>query len=186
MSFTFSDKDKSVQEFLNRNSIKYGFNYIGPVNSKEWPHDLFHVSFIQTIGLNKEPFTTDYKTGIGHRLDRTKKGGIDAVTGRHLSAHRESLAIASNAPIYFPVRREDQFPSLFVPAPTAASVLYGLISDMDCGANTFEDFCANLGYDEDSRKAHDTYLACQKIGTQLKKVFKREHIEALRELLQDY
>jgi hypothetical protein len=200
MAFTFSDTDKAVQEFLNSIRVKYGFNYVGAAiskdNGKNWEHDLFTVSFGAT---GKELMTTEFKTGTGHRLDITKKGGahnfmkFDAITGRNLGAHREALNIAANASIYFPILARQAYNGhnplpvqQYVPAPTAASVLYCLLSDMQCGSDTFEGFCANLDYDEDSRKAHDTYLACQQSGTKLRKVFTREQLETLQELLQDY
>jgi hypothetical protein len=199
--FTFNETDKAVQEFLNAIGVKYAFHYIGAAVSrdggKDWEHDLFTVSF---VAAGKEPMTTEYKTGIGHRLNhRTTKGGalnimrFYAVTGRHLGAHREALGLASDASIYFPIAAKQAYNGhnplpvqQYAPAPKAAGVLYSLLSDMSCGADTFEDFCANLGYDEDSRKAHDIYLACQKSGTQLRKVFTREQLEQLQELLQDY
>lgn len=196
MGFSFNEADKAVQDYLNAQDVKYAFNYVGAVDSKEWPHDLFSVSF---VAAGKEPMTTEFKTGVGHRLDRTKKGGplnymrFDPVNGRNLSAHREALGFPSNASVYFPIVAKKAYnghgilpTDQYVPAPTAANVLYSLLSDMTCGSDTFEDFCASFGYDEDSRKAHDIYLACQKSGSKFRKVFTSEQIEQLQELLQDY
>lgn len=181
MPFNFSETAKAVQEYLNAINVKYGFNYIGAVDSKEWAHDLFTVSFIAT---GKEPAVTEYKTGTGHRIE-AKFGKFDLKTRAGIAAHRVALGVTGTRgnPTQFSVNRSD---TLFVPAPTAASVLYSLLSDAQCGSDTFEDFCRNMGYDEDSRKAHETYLACQKSGTQLRKAFTREQLEKLQELLQDY
>lgn len=200
MAFTFSETDKAVQEFLNSINVKYAFNYVGATftqeGGKKWEHDLFSVS----LGVaGKELMTTEFRTGTGHRLNPTKKGGahnymkFDPITGRNLSAHREALNIAANASIYFPIAARQAYnghnplpTQQYVPAPTAASVLYSLLSDMNCGSYTFADFCGDLGYDEDSRKAHDIYLACQQNGAKLRKVFTGEQLEKLQELLQDY
>lgn len=51
--------------------------------------------------------------------------------------------------------------------PDVDGLIEGLVSDCDSGCGTFSDFCSNLGYDEDSRKALDIYLACQKISDRL-------------------
>jgi hypothetical protein len=51
--------------------------------------------------------------------------------------------------------------------PTAADVLDCLLSDAQMGTGTFEDFCADLGYDTDSRKAFDTWQACERIAKSL-------------------
>lgn len=71
-------------------------------------------------------------------------------------------------------------------APTAASVLYGLLSDASAMDESFSDWADNFGYDSDSIKTFNIYNACCAIGKQLKNVFTGEHLETLRELLQDY
>jgi len=45
--------------------------------------------------------------------------------------------------------------------PTAEGCLECLLSDANCAENTFEDFCSELGYDTDSRKAEATFKACK-------------------------
>lgn len=49
-------------------------------------------------------------------------------------------------------------------APDATGVLWSLVSDAECvrGDVSFEEFCLNLGYDTDSRKAEKAYLACRR------------------------
>lgn len=54
--------------------------------------------------------------------------------------------------------------------PDLHGVLYSLLSDAAAGNETFPDFCANYVYDEDSRKALETYLKCQAIGADLRRV----------------
>ena len=68
--------------------------------------------------------------------------------------------------------------------PQLADVLYSLVSDSQCANDTFADFCADLGYDTDSRKALETYLACQESGTKLRKL--GLNLAQLSELFQDY
>jgi len=48
--------------------------------------------------------------------------------------------------------------------PKIDDVIYSLLSDYDAGQENFNDFCSSFGYDTDSRKAFDTYLACQESG----------------------
>lgn len=45
------------------------------------------------------------------------------------------------------------------------------LSDAQCGAETHEDFCANLGYDPDSRKGLEIYLECQKTYNAMRAIF---------------
>jgi hypothetical protein len=70
--------------------------------------------------------------------------------------------------------------------PNATELLYGLILDSDSASETFEDFCDTLGFDEDSRKALELYLECQKVGGKLNKVLGYSLINLLREALEDY
>lgn len=54
--------------------------------------------------------------------------------------------------------------------PDLEGVLECLASDVSCSQYTFSEFCSNLGYDEDSRKAEKIYLACKAIKGKLAKV----------------
>lgn len=58
-----------------------------------------------------------------------------------------------------------------VHAPIIDDVLHGLVLDALYGSETFSDFCGNLGYDKDSRKALKAYLDCQKTRGKI-----REHL----------
>ena len=55
-------------------------------------------------------------------------------------------------------------------APKAEDVLASLIMDSESGNATFSEFCGNMGMDTDSRKALETYLACQKTGEDLRRL----------------
>lgn len=68
--------------------------------------------------------------------------------------------------------------------PTLADILYYLQSDAAIASESFDDFCSNCGYDTDSRKALETYLACQKSGTDLRSL--GLNLDTLGELFQDY
>lgn len=70
--------------------------------------------------------------------------------------------------------------------PHAADVLYALILDSDAAQMTFAAWCDEYGYDTDSRKALDTYLACQDNADKLARIIDHTTREQLREALQDY
>lgn len=63
--------------------------------------------------------------------------------------------------------------------PTCYDVL-ACLTTYDPG--TFEDFCAEYGYDEDSRAAERIYIAVQKEFANLKRIFTPEQIEAMQEI----
>jgi hypothetical protein len=70
--------------------------------------------------------------------------------------------------------------------PKAEAVLYCLLMDGDALDQSFSDWCACFGYDEDSRKAESIYFQCCETGKNIRNCFSREAIQELREALQDY
>ena len=71
-------------------------------------------------------------------------------------------------------------------APHMAGVLHSLILESSACEESFNEWCDNYGCDTDSRKALETYLACQANAAKLQKIFTRAQIEELREILSEY
>jgi hypothetical protein len=70
--------------------------------------------------------------------------------------------------------------------PTSADVLYCLLADSAAADQSFGDWCADYGYDDDSMRALETYKACCNSAKQLRRIFTREQIAELHTLLEDY
>lgn len=70
--------------------------------------------------------------------------------------------------------------------PEAPDVLHSLFSDAQSGNESFAEFCGNLGYDEDSRKALDTYLTCQRIAQDLLRFLGPALYRSLEEEVEPY
>ncbi len=69
-----------------------------------------------------------------------------------------------------------------IPAtPTIADVLYCLTNDAAYGSMTHSEFCGELGYNEDSRKDFELYLACQKTYDKIK-----PYMQELEPLFENY
>ena len=60
------------------------------------------------------------------------------------------------------------------------------VRDAEAGAQSFEDFCADLGYDTDSRKAEKTWQACKVTAVGLSQLFSDGMLRDLRELFEDF
>jgi len=60
--------------------------------------------------------------------------------------------------------------------PTAADVLACLVIDANAGEQSFEEFCSDLGYDSDSRKAERIHAACVRMAPRLRR-FLGEHFD---------
>ena len=64
--------------------------------------------------------------------------------------------------------------------------MYCSISDAMAGQQSFEDFCGEFGYDEDSRSAEKVHRACEKTYAKVSKVFGDDLYELINELSDDF
>ncbi len=71
-------------------------------------------------------------------------------------------------------------------APHIIGLIDSILVDMSACSMSFNEWCSDWGYDNDSRKAHSIYLACQENAEKFKRLFTSGQIEKLQELLQDY
>ncbi len=130
----------------------------------KWAHDAWRVTF--TYGDKGRVISTSYKTGLGHRKPRA---GV--------KAERGGFATRTDAPVK--TERAAELGWIVPSAPTAADVLYCLVSDANGCDQSFDDWCADLGESNDSIKARDTYFACQKTRVDLISMFGLELFEKL-------
>ena len=189
-SISINDQDIAIANFLKDNNIIFKSTYLLD-NSKdeEWQHDLFNVTFVN----GRKLINTEFKTGLGHRVLKSKKGTMSSLATKY---NKELLKVNIEkglTPIESDFISNNGWSkslyvggSCFAVSPTAASVLYSLLLDYDYAYELFEDFCDNLGYDQDSIKALEIYKACQKNAKQLKEVFTYSQLNVIRELLEEY
>jgi hypothetical protein len=90
---------------------------------------------------------------------QSKYLGMVTVEGHHMHSWRIKVTYAS---------REFSFKFFTgtghgVTPPRPGDVLYSLQSDASMGDYSFVGFCLELGYDTDSRKAHNVWRACRRI-----------------------
>lgn len=71
--------------------------------------------------------------------------------------------------------------------PELVDVMYSLVMDADAlQYDTYEDWAASYGYEEDSRKGEKIYNECRRLGSDLRKLVSYAGLEKLQELYQDY
>lgn len=68
----------------------------------------------------------------------------------------------------------------FTESPKLADVLNCLISDTYADDESFESFCAEFGYDEDSRKAEAIYKACKNHTKKLKNLLGSSYSDLIK------
>lgn len=147
----------AVETILSREQVTFSVSLVGPQVRDKWECDAWRF----TLASKAHTYAGDYYTGTGLRKLTKQAERMNTSAGR---------AVVPPAPC----------------APVEADVLHSLLLDADAADMSFNDWCADLGYDNDSLKALSTYQACCKEGEELRKVFKREALDDLREALQDY
>ena len=113
---------------------------------------------VDLTGPNGKTITTEYHTGKAHRK-----------IGQIAIPHRPTL---------------HQWQQSKPTQPKLVDVIHSIVLDADAANQTFEDWCGDCGYDPDSRKALDTYLACQAGALNLRSI--GANIPALSDLLANY
>ena len=152
-----NEQDKKAAEYLAAQGVTFSARLLGENNRDGWTCDEWRVAF-QRVHLDS-------------RLPVRDKAALETAyyTG---TGHRAKRTRWDNAPR--PV------------APTAASVLYSLLLDASGADENFHDWCANYGYDTDSRKALATYEACCIIRADVNKFFTAAERAELAAILEDY
>ena len=157
--------ENAVDAYLGEMGVTYAVTLSDKGHDKGgWECDAWRVTFSR----GKSAFSCPYYTGIGHRAIPEHARAIYNTSSRQLYDRR--------------VMEQAAKPVL----PRAASVLYALLRDAEAADMSFPDFCGELGYDEDSRKAFATYMQCCDTARELRAVFTRTERERLAELLREY
>ena len=130
----------------------------GP-DGKPWEYFEWH---IELRCEDRTMIVPSYKTGTGLAKRRCYNGQY---TQQQLNTGRHDLS-----------------PSVTVKptAPTLADVMHSLLSDSDALDYPFAEWAENYGLGSDSIKALNTYLQCQRYGTQLTQLIGTQRIEELR------
>jgi len=127
----------------------------------------------------KEILTTDYSAGVAHcpayrQNDKSilhhEEIMMECEKGFTATGYEnEYIRITKNLPIL----------------PEDRDVIYSLLMDAETLDYDFEDWCSNLGFDADSRKAESMYNQCKEITLKLLRIG-TPSIDKLRDAFQDY
>ena len=122
------------------------------------------------ISFKDNKYITEYFTGIGLRklasnIQKDRNGFYNKISGDFKNMYDAAKANW-----------------LKTVTPDGADVMYSLLMDAGYGTETFDDFCDNLGYSNDSIKALNIYLKCQKIKASLIKLLGYQNFEELSKL----
>lgn len=138
--------------------MKFEVQFQGFRDDKKWPH------FVWSVRINGESF--EYRTGTGHETPcfQTRNG-----------YRMKRNTKPKDREVIFNAERES-----WVHCPKEKDVLQCLFSDAELGAESFDEFCLNMGVSNDSIKAFDSYRACMESRQKLLRALGAEY-SAIRE-----
>jgi hypothetical protein len=192
-SSPYNDIDVAVAKFLKSVSTTFEVKFIREAmanKADDWKEsaDYFVCSFTTSKGVYK---AFDYYTGVGLRIN--VRQGSSFYSPNHVVNDVElaTVGIKAERGMYTAkavrgLQGRTVNAKQWVVNPSAAGILYSLLSDMSALDTCFDDWCDNLGMDNDSLSALNLYQACCENGKKIRALFSNEQIEQLQELLQDY
>lgn len=143
-------QDTPLTTLLRELGVTIGTSFRGYV-PKSAENDWEHFDWWCVISIGSRSFGTAYRTGVGHIKPMPKSWLPNEGDG----VRRLRWLQSDMAPI----------------APTAADVIASLASDASDCETVFHDWALSRGYNPDSRKHLDTYLACQAELVTLRRFF---------------
>ena len=132
-----------AEPLKNDYSLEMDVAYLGEVTKDNWTGDNFKIT-LRNTETGKEMTLASYSTGTGHR--KVNLTGDKMPRKSFLVSVHDADLLQNNT---------------YVVPPSPLSVL-GCIRSDDTRGESFDEWCRDIGYDTDSRKALEIYLACQK------------------------
>ena len=128
----------------------------------------------------KEVITTDYMMGCGHSPNYKQNNNSYDYRKKLQEECERGVVVRLGGAL------GGILPTKIKIVPEVRDVLYSLLMDKLCANNEFEDFCADFGYDTDSRKAENIYNELVNISNKLYRNFSSHELEILEECFRDY
>lgn len=147
---------KQATSFLQKTYAEMKIEYVGLAVNKEWKEKEKRCLYEITLTSPRGSMAFNFWDSIRNTKIRTRPFDLYNVQANKELAAKKKAAV-----------------------PSVYDVL-ACLQKYDPG--TFEDFCSNYGYDEDSRTAERIYFAVQKEYTQLARLFTPEQMEELAKI----
>lgn len=163
-------KEPNIVNGFNFDLLPVRIEYVGKAvdlcDGTQWEHFLWNV----TVSYKNGFWSFPYRCGMGHV---EKKPG--ALPMPNPPYKKGTIAYQSWVDRNMQPRK-----------PKISDVLHSVLLDCDAANMSFNDWCADYGYDNDSMKAFKTYQTCCEYAVYVKKAFTKEQVDAMRAALENY
>lgn len=162
---------EQAEKFLQDANASMKIDFQGRAINAAWKEKELRNLYVVTIATPRGSYTFDFWDSL-HNTEITQMT-IEQYAKKHLRM-REDMTYGEKIKVSAELAKMQK-----EARPTCYDVL-ACLTTYDPG--TFEEFCANYGYDEDSRTAERVYVAVQKEFANLKRIFDPEQLEAMQEI----
>lgn len=132
---------------------------------KRWPH------FLWSISLGEERF--EYRMGSGH------------FTPLYKNKWEREWSSMNKKPSPEHVRTAMDGVEGWAKPPSMRDVLASLVLDARAGSESFNEFCDNSGYSNDSITALNIYRDCAEIGIKVRRIFPGAEFDKLEKWIEE-
>lgn len=163
---------KQTTDFLQKTYAEMKIEYVGLAVNKEWKEKEKRCLYEITLTSPRGSMTFNFWDSI--RNTEIKTMTLETYAEKRYGVRFTSLT---------QTEKMQANKELAAKKKAAVPSVYDVLACLSkCDPGTFEDFCSDYGYDEDSRTAERVYFAVQKEYTQLARLFTPEQMEELAEI----
>lgn len=166
-----TDYVKTAKEFLKEAAAEVETKYLG-VDKPNWDPNNYHDKYEFTIKTSRGSMSDMFYDSV--RATEVHLMTVEDYCKKYLKMHYNSLTIPEQT------RAHKNLKELKQENAVSEYDILSCLEKYPCG--TFQEWCRNFGYSDDSIKALNTYQACAKQYEALSKVFTQEQLEKLREI----
>lgn len=167
-----SEYIKQATEFLQKANAEMKINFVGLAINKEWKENEKRCLYEITLASPRGSMVFDFWDSI--RNAEIKEMTLEAYAEKRYRVPFSDLTQAEK----MQANRE-----LAAKKKAAVPSVYDVLACLTkCDPGTFEDFCSDYGYDEDSRTAERVYFAVQKEYSQLARLFTPAQMDELADI----
>lgn len=161
-----------ADDFLSKANAKIDITFIGRAVNSDWGETALRNLYDVKITTLRGSMTVKFWDSI-HNTQITQMS-VEDYAKKYFRMHYNCLTLCERTKAIKELKAKQNEAK-----PTAYDVL-ACLTKHDCGS--FDNFCLEYGYSNDSIRALKTYLACSKEYEALCRIFNSEQMEELREI----
>jgi hypothetical protein len=177
---------KALNDYLASIGVTYLVRFVPQSKSRNRANPKPSINWLYTLKSATGDMRGPFFQGIGHapHYHAVRRVDVKNAIARRASEYGTAFTSVKDA------EREAFGEGLGscnpLPTPDAADIVNCLLMDANALDYTFEYWCSEFGYDEDSRSAERAYNDCVQTARDLDRVFTSEQLAHMRGLLEGY